>query len=229
MPVDQLMNLCLAIADGKVSLGTFHFNEVDVLHKRLQDIYEAAPLSSLLAAQFLNHMSIIRDMWEILARLSPCGGPLVLAVLRDNSVRDFVVSFSPILGTLLARVGQQVEGGALEGGDTAVCSLQELAVALLASLVSVAHFLFWQKGEATSLEWLCRDIHTAFSGRSLCSISNSPLLLTALLKASCCLQDYTTAQDSPSQRPFLSPGGAPSNFLSSPRSNGSSGAVRTHS
>ena len=149
MPVDKLMNLCLAIADGKVSLGTFHFNEVDVLHKRLQDIYEAAPLSSLLAAQFLNHMSIICDMWEILARLSPCGGPLVLAVLRDNSVRDFVVSFSPILGTLLARVGQQVEGGALEGGDAAVCSLQELAVALLASLVSVAHFLFWQKGEAT--------------------------------------------------------------------------------
>ena len=80
-----------------------------------------------------------------------------------------------------------------------------------------------------SLEWLCRDIHTAFSGRSLCSISNSPLLLTALLKASCCLQDYTAAQDSLSQRPFLSPGGAPSNFLSSPRSNGSSGAVRTHS
>ena len=147
MPVDKLMNLCLAIADGKVSLSTFRFNEVDTLHKRLQDIYEAAPLSNLLVARFLNHMSIIRDVWEILARLSPCGGPLVLAVLRDNSVRDFVTSFSPILGTLLARVAQQVESGALEGGDAPVCSLQELAVALLASLISVAHFLLWQKGE----------------------------------------------------------------------------------
>ena len=159
MPVDKLMNLCLAIADGKVSLGTFRFNEVDVLHKRLQDIYEAAPLSSLLASQFLNHMSIIRDVWEILARLAPCGGPLVLAVLRDNSVKDFVVSFSPILGTLLARVGQQVVSGDLEGGDAAVCGLQELAVALLASLISVAHFLFWQKGEA---QVQC-DIHIVYS------------------------------------------------------------------
>lgn len=147
MPVDKLMNLCLAIADGKVSLGTFQFNEVDTLHKRLQDIYEAASLSNLLTAQFLNHMSIIRDSWEILARLAPCG-PLVLAVLRDNSVRDFVISFSPILGTLLARVAQQVESGDLEGGDSSVSSLQELAVALLASLMSVAHFLFWQKREA---------------------------------------------------------------------------------
>ena len=76
------------------------------------------------------------------------------------------------------------------------------------------------------LEALCEDIHTAFSGRSLCSISNSPLLCTALLKASCCLQNYTTP-DSPSQRSFLSPGGAPSNFLSSPRSSGA--GMRTHS
>ena len=146
MPVDKLMNLSLAIADGKVSLVTFEFGEVDVLHKRLQDIYEAAPLGNLLTGQFLNHMSIICDVWEILSQLAPCG-PLVLAILRDNSVIDFVHNFSPILGTLLARVQQQVEGGALEGGDSGVCSLQELAVALLASLLSMAHFLCWQKRE----------------------------------------------------------------------------------
>ena len=147
MPVDKLMNLCLAIADGKVSLVTFNYGAVDTLHKRLQDIYEAAPLGNLLTGQFLSHMSIIRDVWEILARLAPCG-PLVLAILRDNTVVDFVKISSPILGTLLARVQQQVEGGVLEGGDGAVCSLRELAVALLSSLLSMAHFLFWQRREA---------------------------------------------------------------------------------
>ena len=82
------------------------------------------------------------------------------------------------------------------------------------------------------LELLCDEVHTAFSGRSLCTINNCPLLCTALLKAACCLPEHEDIPISslPSQQPsFLSPssGGGPSNLISSPRSNGSS--VRTHS
>ena len=80
-------------------------------------------------------------------------------------------------------------------------------------------------------------MHTSFSGRSLCSISNSPLLCTALLKASCCLQQYTpqdssTPSFSQQRSSLLSPGGGPSNYLSSPHSNGGSSiaaTVGTHS
>ena len=147
MPVDKIMNLCLAIADGKLALPTFGLGEVDSVHKRLQDIFESAPLGNLLTPSFLNHLSIICNVWEILTRLAP-SGPLVLAVLRDNFVWDIVSDFSPILGSLLTRIQQQIEGGALDSGGVAVCSLQELAVALLASLINMAHFLCWQRREA---------------------------------------------------------------------------------
>ena len=86
-------------------------------------------------------------MWEILTRLAPCG-PLVQAVLRDNFVWDIVSDFSPILGTLLTRIRQQIEGHALEAGDVAVCTLQELAVGLLASLIIMAHFICWQRQDS---------------------------------------------------------------------------------
>ena len=147
MPVDKIMNLCLAIADGKLSLPTYGLGEVDSVHKRLQDIFESAPLSNLLTPSFLNHLSIICNVWEILTRLAPCG-PLVQTVLRDNFVWDIVSNFSPILGTLLTRIQQQIEGHALEASDVAVCTLQELAVGLLASLISMAHFICWQRKDS---------------------------------------------------------------------------------
>ena len=146
MPVDRIMNLCLAIADGKISLPTFGIGEVDRVYKRLQDTFETPPLSSLLSPSFLNHLSIISNVWEILARLSP-HGPLVLTILRDNYVWDVVSDFSPILGSLLTRIQQQIDGGTLEAGDVSVCSLQELTVSLLSSLMTMAHFLCWQRRE----------------------------------------------------------------------------------
>ena len=146
MPVDRIMNLCLAIADGKISLPTFGIGEVDRVYKRLQDTFETPPLSSLLAPSFLNHLSIISNVWEILARLAP-HGPLVLTILRDNYVWDVVSDFSPILGSLLTRIQQQIDGSSLEAGDVSVCSLQELTVSLLSSLMTMAHFLCWQRRE----------------------------------------------------------------------------------
>ena len=147
MPVDRIMDLCLAIADGKISLPTFGIGEVDRVHKRLQDTFETPPLSSLLSPSFLNHLSIISNVWEILARLAP-HGPLVLTILRENYVWDVVADFSPILGSLLTRIQQQIEGETLEAGDVNVCLLQELAVSLLSNLMSMAHFLCWQRKEA---------------------------------------------------------------------------------
>ena len=146
MPVDKIMNLCLAIADDKISLSTFGMMEVDRLHKRLQDIFESAPLRNLLSPAFLNHMRIICNVWVILAHLAPCG-PLVLTILRDNNVEDMVQNFCPILGSLLSRIQQQIEGRALGADDVRVCLLQELAVSLLSSLIDMAHFLCWQKRE----------------------------------------------------------------------------------
>ena len=83
---------------------------------------------------------------------------------------------------------------------------------------------------AQVLEMLCKEVHTAFSGRSLCTISNSALFCTTLLKTACCHHNHQAAGADISpptqrQRPLLSPGGHLS--FSSPRSNGS--AVRTHS
>ena len=147
MPVDRIMDLCLAIADGKISLPTFGIGEVDRVHKRLQDTFENPPLSSLLSPAFINHFSIIANVWEILARLAP-HGPLVLTILRDNYVWDVVSNFSPILGSLLTRIQQQIEGGTLEAGNANVCLLQELAVSLLSNLMSMAHFLCWQRRES---------------------------------------------------------------------------------
>ena len=70
----------------------------------------------------------------------------------------------------------------------------------------------------------------AFSGRSLCTISNSALFCTTLLKTACYHQDHQTADSNTSpptqhQRPLLSPRGHLD--FSSPRSNGS--VARTHS
>ena len=146
MPVDRIMDLCLAIADGKISLPTFGIGEVDRVHKRLQDTFENPPLSSLLSPAFINHFGIIANVWEILARLAP-HGPLVLTILRDNYVWDVVSDFSPILGSLLTRIQQQIDGGTLEAGNANVCLLQELAVSLLSNLMCMAHFLCWQRRE----------------------------------------------------------------------------------
>ena len=84
---------------------------------------------------------------------------------------------------------------------------------------------------------LCKEVNTTFSGKSLCSISNSALLCTALLKAACCHTEQSSISDAssptPSRRvqwPGLSPGvaaGHAAGLFASPRSNGS--AVRTHS
>lgn len=75
---------------------------------------------------------------------------------------------------------------------------------------------------------LCNEIQMAFSGRSLCTISNSALFCTTLLKTACCQLEQSantaTSPPAPSQKLHLSPGGLP---FSSPRSNGS--VVRTHS
>ena len=147
MPVDRITDLCLAIADGKILLPTFGIGEVDRVHKRLQDTFETPPLSSLLSPAFINHLSIIANVWEILARLAP-HGPLVHTILKDNYIWDVVSNFSPILGSLLSRVQQQIEGGALEADAACVCSLQELAVSLLSNLMSLAHFLCWQRRES---------------------------------------------------------------------------------
>ena len=78
---------------------------------------------------------------------------------------------------------------------------------------------------------LCNEVNTTFSGRSLCSISNSAVLCTALLKAACCQpeQSPVDVSRSPSQRPQrpgLSPG-VGGGLFASPRSNGST--ARTHS
>ena len=74
---------------------------------------------------------------------------------------------------------------------------------------------------------LCNDVHTAFSGRSLCTISNSALFCTTLLKTACCQQEQQPASSDTSatlqsSKPYLSPGS-----VSSRRSSGST--VRTHS
>lgn len=160
MPVDRIMDLCLAIADGKISLSTFGIGEVDRVHKRLQDTFENPPLSSLLSPAFINHFSIIANVWEILARLAP-HGPLVLTILRDNYVWDVVSDFSPILGSLLTRIQQQIEGGTLEAANANVCLLQELTVSLLSNLMSMAHFLCWQRREP---KVLCIHLYAYSSG-----------------------------------------------------------------
>ena len=144
MPVDRITDLCLAVADGKISLPTFGIGEADRVHKRLQDTFEHPPLVQLLSPAFLNHMAIIANVWEILARLAP-HGPLVLAILHENNVWDVVEGFLPILASLLSRIQQQIEGGALEADSGCVCLLQELCVSLLSHLMSMAHFLCWQK------------------------------------------------------------------------------------
>ena len=162
MPVDKIMNLCLAIADGMISLPTFGIGEVDRIHKRLQDIFETAPLSNLLTPAFLNHTGIIGNVWEILARLAPCG-PRVQTLLRDNNVLDVVSNFSPILGSLLTRIQQQIEGGSLDADSAGVCLLQELAVSLLSSLMSMAHFLCWQRREPKVFPWQIVCISCAFA------------------------------------------------------------------
>ena len=79
---------------------------------------------------------------------------------------------------------------------------------------------------------LCNDVNISFSGRSLCSISNSAVLCTALLKAACCQPEHPPVDVSPSpsqrlHRPAGLSSGVGGGLFASPRSNGST--ARTHS
>ena len=84
------------------------------------------------------------------------------------------------------------------------------------------------------LELLCKEVHTTLSGSNLCSISNSPLYCTALLKAACCQQQELSAAantrnfpHSQSRNFHLSPAIGGLTISSSPRSGSS--VARTYS
>lgn len=78
-----------------------------------------------------------------------------------------------------------------------------------------------------SLDMLCKDVQTALSGSNLCSISNSPLYCTTLLKTACCQKDVAPDKASPSSRPHrrVSMEGFP--LLSSSRGSGNGGRPRS--
>lgn len=142
--VEKIPDLCLMVAEGKADISPFGLAEVDQVHHAIQNTFESQVLQQLLTPSFLTHIAIMEDVWGILAQLAP-QGEVVLHLLRNNHMWDVIQIFAPFLGGFLSRLYQRQTSGTDATQMKFIGPLREIAVSLLCHLLSLAHFLCWQK------------------------------------------------------------------------------------
>lgn len=117
----------------------------------IQNTFESLPLKQLTDRPFVENLAIVADMWDILARLAS-RDETVFVLLTNNHMWDVIQIFAPSLSGLLSRIQQRLSArdhtpSTMEAArlGEGVHLLREIAVSLLCHLLSLAHYICWQK------------------------------------------------------------------------------------
>ena len=149
--VEKIPTLCLSIAEGELSVSPYGLGEIDQVHQMIQNTFESLPLKQLTDRPFVENLAIVADMWDILARLAS-RDETVFVLLTNNHMWDVIQIFAPSLSGLLSRIQQRLSArdhtpSTMEAArlGEGVHLLREIAVSLLCHLLSLAHYICWQK------------------------------------------------------------------------------------
>lgn len=145
--IEKIPKQCLAIAEGKAPLPKYGLGEADMVQQLIRTTFENSPLKTLLVPTFVDHLAVVSDIWELLGRLA-MQDEVVALILTRNHIWDIVEVLGPSLCSLLSRVQQRLaRENDLEEAEKFVDGLKEHSVSLLSHLVSLAHFICWQKSD----------------------------------------------------------------------------------
>lgn len=103
-------DLCLELAEAKASIRPQLsrderqvFRNTSEAHMVLQQTFEGQPTQTFLTPQFVHHLAIAADLWEVLRNMAfRCKD--VVELLNEHSVFDVVLCYSPCLGSLLTQL-----------------------------------------------------------------------------------------------------------------------------
>lgn len=176
-------NLCLELAEARASLHRQSsrgesqvFRETTEAYINIQQTFEGQPAHAFLNPQFVQHLTIAADVWEILRNMAfRCKN--IVGHLNDSSVFDVVLGYSPCVGTLLTQLSP------LPMEELKV-QLQRSIIPLLSYQVEVVMCLLGE-AQLKKLEMYCDELQKTLLGGRLCSIPDSQRFCIALLRMAC--------------------------------------------
>ena len=144
--ISKIPSYCISIAEGRATLQKYGLAEADEVHDLLVSTFEHSTIKQLLTEKFVQHISIMADVWNLLARMTTRDDSAA-DILRQNHIWDVVQVFGPCLANVLSRLHQRLawDDKELVGMEGKVHALQECGVSLLADLQMLVHYLCWQR------------------------------------------------------------------------------------
>ena len=168
--MERIPKHCLEITEGTALLPKYGLAEADTVQQYIRTTFEDTPLKDLLVPTFVDHLAVVADIWELLGRLA-MQDEVVALILINNHIWDVVEVLAPSLCSLLSRVRQRMSREKdLGEAEMYVDSLKEHSVSLLSHIVTLAHFICWQKSDNTvrSALSICLSVLSVSVCRSLC-------------------------------------------------------------
>ena len=144
--ISHIPSRCLAIAEGRATLHKYGLAEADEVHSLLQRTFEHSNTRLMLRESFISHISIMADIWSLLARMT-IRDESAAKILRANHIWDVVQVFGHSLANVLSRINQRQMRNTQDLKDhmREVKLLQERSVSLLADLLTLAHYMCWNR------------------------------------------------------------------------------------
>lgn len=144
--IEKIPDQCLSIAEGRATMRKYGLGEADEVHKLIVSTFEHKTLKQLLTDGFIRHISVMTDVWSLLARLVTHNN-VAAEILRHNHIWDVIQVFGPSLANVLSRLHQRQsrDGRDISELEQSVQTLNECGVGLLSHLLVLAHYLCWTK------------------------------------------------------------------------------------
>ena len=144
--IERIPDQCLSIAEGRATLRKYGLAEADEVHNLIVSTFEHKTLKQLLTEGFIRHISVMTDVWSLLARLAT-HNDAAAEILRCNHIWDVIQVFGPSLANVMSRLRQRQSRDSKDVSEVegSMQSLNECGVGLLSHLLVLAHYLCWTK------------------------------------------------------------------------------------
>ena len=134
-----LVSRCNQLSSGRENVTSFNLRQVDEVHIIVQGLLDCSTVSDLVRSSFVEHLSLITDIWGILAH-STATCDVLISIMNDNHIWDVIQVLAPSLAGLLERLQQWCcqENGDMKDETNLLVNLQETCVSLLCHLLTMA-------------------------------------------------------------------------------------------
>lgn len=184
----RIIQQCEYLSINGTNFGSSDLRHVDEVHITIQKLLESSSISSLIRVSLIEHLSLVKDVWEVLAiTMATCDS--LLPVMNDNHIWDVIQVLAPSLANLLERVQQWKSSDKRDDKldlPLVVEKLQETCVSLLCHLLTMATIMCRVREDPLKvLEFHCKDVHSCLTNSRLCAIPNSSSYIATLVKIAC--------------------------------------------